>query len=266
MEAGPGSRFKAGDRVACLQQGAFCDEVVTGDGAMTPVPEGLALDEAAALPVAFGTAHLALMERARLKPGQVVLVTGAAGGVGLAAVQIAKAVGAVVVAVARGGEKMAALRRAGADACLDSSEAGPLRARVRAALAALRAPRKGVDVFLDNVGGEQFHEGVSSCAWGAQVLVVGFASGSIPKIGTNVALVKNLTVHGIYWGSYLKHSPRVLLASLSELFQWAAEGRVKVQISHRVMLGRAHEAFGAVMRREAVGKVVLLTTGAHSRL
>ncbi|KAK9915971.1 hypothetical protein WJX75_006753 [Coccomyxa subellipsoidea] len=254
---------KSGQQVCAVTRGgAFAEEVVVPEGAVLKLPQGVDLVTAAGLPVAFGTSHVALKERANLQPGQTVLVLGAAGGVGIAAVQISKAMGAKVVAVCRGSSKAEALKRLGADAVIDTSQHPdtPLRALIKK-----EAP-KGIDVVYDPVGGSAFQEALKVAKWGAQILIIGFASGTIPKVAANIALVKNLTLHGVFWGSYMQHKPSVLQKSLQELVSWWAEGKISIPVSHRFPLEQFKEAFKTLMHREAVGKVLLLLGSSTSRL
>jgi len=243
-----------GDTVCGVTQGgAFAEQAVLGEVSCFKLPEGVDLMRAAAIPVAFGTAHLSLSHRAQLKPGQTVLVLGAAGGVGLAAVQLAKVMGAKVVAVARGAAKGQAIYEMGADVCLDSGCPGfDLAAEVK------KAAPQGIDVLFDTVGGRAFDAVARCLKWGAQVLLIGFASGSIPKIAANVALVKNLTLHGVYWGMYLKNDPEVLRASLKQVLVWVADGRLRVPIWRAHPLEDTDKAMAALFNREAIGKVLLL--------
>ncbi|BDA44288.1 Quinone oxidoreductase-like protein 2 [Coccomyxa sp. Obi] len=255
--------IKKGDHVCAVTRGgAFAEEVVVPEGAVLKLPVGVDLVTAAGLPVAFGTSHVALKERANLQPGQTVLVLGAAGGVGIAAVQICKAMGAKVVAVCRGSSKAEALRRLGADAVIDTSQQPdtPLRNLIKK-----EAP-KGIDVIYDPVGGTSFQEALKVAKWGAQILIIGFASGSIPKVAANIALVKNLTLHGVFWGSYMQHNPIVLQKSLQELVSWWAEKKISIPVSHRFPLEEYREAFKTLMHREAVGKVLILLGSGASRM
>lgn len=267
-ELGPEvSTLKVGDEVAAVlwTGGAFAEECVATEAQAIRLPKGVDVAAAAGLPVAFGTAHLALTERAKLQAGQVLMVLGAGGGVGVAAVQIGKLLGAKVIAVARGKEKCAMLSQLGADLVVDSGIVSkPLRARIKSA-----APQ-GVDVVLDTVGGAGFEQALKSVRWGAHVLIIGFASGDVPKVPANIALVKNLTVHGLYWGSYAQHAPRLLRKSLEDSVQWLAQSKVRVPVSHRYTLEQAPLAFEALQSRKVVGKLLLLPGGtpakAHSRL
>lgn len=192
--------FKPGDRVcAVCQGGAFAEHVDVQAGGTIKLPASVDLEAAAGLPVAFGTAYLALVDRAKVHAGQTVLVLGAAGGVGLAAVQFAKLAGATVIAVARGKGKMEVLKSLGADAVVDLQGKKPeqLKSLVKTALSTCAtATSSGIDIVFDPVGGALFNESLKCVNWGAQILVIGFASGHVPKIPANIALVKNLTVHG----------------------------------------------------------------------
>ena len=250
--------LSVGDSVVAVlvAYGGFATEVVVRAAdctRVTPTPL-FTLEQAAALPVAYGTAHVALKHRCSLLPGQTVLVLGAAGGVGLAAVQLGRLLGARVIAVARGTVKCAALREEGADLVIDSSSLD--KHGLRGPVSAF-APR-GVDVLFDAVGGDLFKDAMRTLGWGARVAIIGFASGSIPSLAANVLLVKNVTVHGIYWGSYAKHDPATLRDSLRQLLGWASEGRLRVRIHAALPLEQAHLAFGALLERRAIGKVILL--------
>lgn len=256
------SSLAVGDKVLAVLPGfgGMATEVVARQTDVFKLPPGLDVVPAAGLAVAYGTAHVSLDHRCRLRAGQVVLVLGAAGGVGLAAVQVAKAMGARVAAVARGTAKCAALQGEGADLVIDTDTLSS-KGGLKAALAGF-APR-GIDVIFDPVGGKLLSDALKAAAWGCQVAIIGFASGSVPQLPANVLLVKNVTAHGIYWGSYAKHEPQVLADSLAKLCDWAAVGKVRVRVSHRVPIERAHEAFRALMQRHVIGKVVLVMDGSN---
>eukprot|EP00850_Spirogloea_muscicola_P007600 SM000039S14430 [mRNA] locus=s39:105938:108284:+ [translate_table: standard] len=254
---------KAGDRVCAVTGGGgYAEEVFADEAAVFPLPEKCDLLPSAGLPVAFGTSHVGLIHRAGLQAGQVLLVLGAAGGVGLAAVQIGKLFGAVVIAAARGQEKVALLESIGADCAIDTGKTN-LHESVKEFLR-LRKLR-GVDVLYDPVGGSQFKEALRLLNWGAQVVIIGFASGDIPSIQANIALVKNLTIHGLFWGSYMKNNPSVLRRSMTQLLQWLADGYLTVNISHCYELSEADKAFQALLHRKAIGKVVF-KIGAPAKL
>ncbi|GJP45293.1 hypothetical protein CLOM_g4697 [Closterium sp. NIES-68] len=260
-EVGEGEGFKRGDRVcAVVGGGGFADLVVTNEGSCFKLPPSVPFPAAAALPVAFGTAHVALAHRACVGRGHVVLVLGAGGGVGVAAVQICKLLGATVIAVARGAEKARLLSSLGADLIIDTAQhtqKDAIREQTRQFLKDRGLPG-GVDVLFDAVGGEQFKQGLRVMRWGGHVLIIGFASGAIPSIPANIALVKNLTIHGIYWGSYMQHDPSVLRSSMRQLLSWLAEGAISVHVSHTFGFDQVHQAILTLLKRKAVGKVVLL--------
>ncbi|RAP42889.1 zinc-binding dehydrogenase [Rhodovulum viride] len=213
-----------------------------------PLPETMSFIEAAGFQIAYGTSHVALSHKARLAPGETLLVTGAAGGVGLTAVEIGKAMGATVIACARGADRLEVAREAGADHLIDS-DAGDLRAAVLAL--------GGADVVYDPVGGTLFAEAMRACRPDGRLLAIGFASGEVPQIKANHLLVKNLSVIGLYWGGYLAFRPEVLTDSLATLFRWHAEGRLHPHVSHVLPLERAAEGLELLRQRKATGKVVI---------
>lgn len=250
------SNFRVGDRVCSFAaSGSFAQFIVVDQSQLFPVPDGCDMMAAAALPVAFGTSHVALVHRAQLTSSHVLLVLGAAGGVGLSAVQIGKVSSATVIAVARGSEKVHFLKSLGVDHVVDSSK-GSIIISVKDFLKARKL--KGVDVLYDPVGGNLTKEALKLLNWGAQILVIGFASGEVPTIPANIALVKNWTVHGLYWGSYNIHRPLVLKDSLRELLSWAAKGLITSHISYTYSLSEASLAFSAIKDRKVVGKVMIV--------
>lgn len=212
------------------------------------LPDMMPFETAAAFQIAYGTSHVALAHRARLAAGETLLVLGAAGGVGLTAVEIGRLTGARVIACARGGDRLKVARRAGADHLIDSETDD-----IRAACKALG----GVDVVYDPVGGAQFRAALRACRPEARLLSIGFASGEVPQIPANHLLVKNLTVMGLYWGGYLKFRPGVLTDSLQTLLGWYAEGRLSPHVSHGLPLEHATEALDLLRSRRATGKVVV---------
>ncbi|MFX0541154.1 NADPH:quinone oxidoreductase family protein [Roseovarius sp. S4756] len=212
------------------------------------LPDTMTHEAAAAFQIAYGTSHLALAHRAKLAEGETLLVLGAAGGVGLTAVEIGTAMGARVIACARGADKLAAARAAGAHHLIDS-DTDDIRAKVK--------DLGGVNVVYDPVGGDQFTAAFRACRPEARILTIGFASGDVPQIPANHLLVKNLTVMGLYWGGYLKFAPDILTASLKELLDWTAEGRIAPQAHHLYPLERAAEALELLRARKSTGKVVI---------
>lgn len=212
------------------------------------MPKGMNFEDAAAFPVAYGTSHVALDHRAKLQAGENLLVLGAAGGVGLTAVELGKLMGANVIACARGADKLKVAKAAGADHVIDATDAD-IRAEVKAL--------GGADVVYDPVGGDQFKAAFRACNPEARLLPLGFASGEVPQIPANHLLVKNLTVIGLYWGGYLSFKPEVLTGSMRTLFGWYGEGKLKPHVSHVLPLERAAEAYELLRNRKSTGKVVV---------
>ena len=212
------------------------------------LPDSMGFTDAAAFQIAYGTSHVALAHSARLQPGETLLVLGAAGGVGLTAVEIGKLMGARVIACARGADKLEVARKAGADHLIDASTED-----IRAVCKELG----GVDVVYDPVGGDQFKAAMRACNPEGRILSIGFASGDVPQIPANHLLVKNLSVIGFYWGGYLKFRPEVVTDSLRTLFKWYEDGRIKPRVSHVLPLDRAEEALELLRSRRSTGKVVV---------
>ena len=246
------STLKTGDRVLALTGlGAYAEEAVVDAARVLPIPDSMDFESAAGFPVAYGTSHGALEWRARLKAGEWLLVLGAAGGVGLAAVEIGKAMGARVIACAGGAEKLAVAQQHGADHVIDYSRED-IRERVKAITGG-----HGADVVYDPVGGDAFDAALRSIAWGGRMIVIGFAAGRIPQIPANIVLVKNIDVIGFYWGSYQAHNPDLLRGSLAKLLSWVEQGKLKPHISQRFDLAEAARALDDLRRRKSTGKVVL---------
>lgn len=245
--------FKRGDRVACVPgQGGLATHAIVPASICVPVPDAISDVEAAGFQIAYGTSHLALSRRARLKVGETIVVLGAAGGVGLTAVEIAHLMGARVIAVARGSNKLEIARAAGADVTIDSTETN-LKKQLKAA-----GP---IHVVYDAVGGVAGEAALSALAPEGRYLVIGFASGDIPKLRPNHLLVKNVDVMGFYWGGYTKFNPEALRDSMRILFDWAVKGCIKPHISHVLPLERAQEGLDLLRTRSATGKVVITPEG-----
>ncbi|MCE2739759.1 MAG: NADPH:quinone oxidoreductase family protein [Rhodobacter sp.] len=241
--------FVPGARVAAVPgSGGLADFVAVPAAHCVAIPDGMSFVQAASFQIAYGTSHLALDHRARLQPGETLLVLGAAGGVGLTAVEIGKHMGARVIASARGQTRLAVAQRAGADILIDSDTAD-LRDRLRA--------EGGVDVVFDTVGGPAFLQALRATRPEGRLLCVGFAGGDVPQIPANLLLVKNLSVIGLYWGGYLAFRPEVLTASMSRLFGWFGDGCLRPHISHVLPLDRAAEGLDLLRGRKATGKVVV---------
>ncbi len=243
-----------GTRVAALiPYGGFAEAVAVEAGRLVPVPEGVAPDAAAAVCAAYGTVLHALEDRGSLKAGETLLVLGAAGGVGMAAIQIGKLLGARVIAAASSAEKLEACRAAGADGLVDYTVEG-WRDQVRKL-----TEGRGPDVVFDPVGGPYAEPALRSIGWRGRYLVVGFAAGEIPRIALNLALLKNCAIIGVFYGEFVRREPANNRAMLARLFGWVAEGRLVPALSHRFPLERAGEALELLIDRRAVGKLLLVT-------
>lgn len=243
------SGYKPGDRVAVFAgSGGLAEYGCFNAMQCLPVPDAMSDEHAAAFLIAYGTSHVGLDYRARLQRGERLLVLGASGGVGLTAVELGKLMGAEVIACARGPEKLAVAKAAGADHLIDSAT-DDIRERVKAL--------GGADVVYDPVGGEQFKAAFRACNPEARLIPLGFASGEVPQIPANHLLVKNLTVIGFYWGAYARFKPQVLLDSFRTLLGWYAEGKLHPHVSHVLPLEQANEAVDLLRSRKATGKVVV---------
>ena len=249
LALGPDTEGPApGTRVAVFAgQGALADRGVFPVDRLLPVPDAMSDAEVAGFQVAFGTAHLALSRRARLVAGETLVVTGAGGGVGLTAVEVGAAMGARVIAIARGAEKQAAARAAGAAHVLDAGD--DLKAGVRAL--------GGADVVYDAVGGPGFAALLGATRPEGRILVIGFASGEVPPVPANILLVKNIDVMGFYWGGYLRFAPAALRDSLATLVDWHVRGLIRTPVGATFPLDRAEEALALLADRRAVGKVIV---------
>ncbi|MBT8765850.1 NADPH:quinone oxidoreductase family protein [Metapseudomonas boanensis] len=246
------SHLKPGDRVMALTGwGSFAEQVAAPAYNVMPIPKGIDFNTAAAFGMTYGTSIHALKQRANLKAGETLLVLGASGGVGLAAVEIGKAMGARVIAAASSADKLAVAKAAGADALINYNEEN-LKERVKELTGG-----QGADVIYDPVGGDLFDAAIRSIAWNGRLLVVGFASGRIPELPVNLALLKGAAVVGVFWGSFAQRQPQDNLANFQQLFAWFAEGKLKPLVSQTFPLERAADAINALATRQAVGKVVV---------
>ena len=241
--------FAIGDRVAVFGgQGGLAEYGCFDTRRAVHLPDEMTMVDAAAFQIAYGTSHVALDHRARLQPGETLLVLGAAGGVGLTAVEIGKLMGATVVACARGAGKLEAAKAAGADHLIDA-ETQDIRTEMKAL--------GGADVVYDPVGGDQFIAAFRSCNPEARLLPIGFASGEVPQIKSNHLLVKNLSVLGVYWGGYLQFRPDVVTRSLATLMRWYCDGRLKPHVSHTLGLDAVADGLDLLRSRQSTGKVVI---------
>lgn len=244
--------LRCGQRVlAVLDRGGFAEKALARADDVVPLPDGLDDVAAAGFAIAYGTAHGALRWRADLHAGETLLVHGAAGGVGLTTVEVGKAMGARVIATARGAERLAVARARGADHVIDSD--GPdLKGQVRELTGG-----RGADVVVDPVGGALFDTSLRCVAWEGRIVVVGFASGTVPQIPANVLLVKNVSVHGFYWGGYRRHDPERWRDGLTELLGWHRDGRLHPLVSDTLPLAETEEALRRLAGRRATGKLVV---------
>ncbi|MCW8844060.1 MAG: NADPH:quinone oxidoreductase family protein [Rhodobacteraceae bacterium] len=245
--------FRPGDTVMTMAlTGGYAEQIVVDQDAIMPRPEAMPSKIAAGFTMTYGTSMHALKQRANLAKGETLLVLGAGGGVGLAAVEIGKAMGATVIAAASSQEKLDAAKRAGADYGVNYAQE-ELRGRIKEI-----TKGRGVDVFYDPVGGDLFETCLRSMAWGGRALVVGFAAGEIPKVAVNLTLLKGCAIVGVFWGAFRKMEPDADQENFSQLFKWFEEGKLNPQISKAYPLADAGSALSALVNREVVGKVILV--------
>ncbi|MCC6532073.1 MAG: NADPH:quinone oxidoreductase family protein [Burkholderiales bacterium] len=252
--------LKPGDRVtAFMGHGAFAEQVVLDEKSVHAIPPQMSFPDAAALNLTYLTAYFALRARAQLKPGEIVLVTGAAGGVGVAAVQIAKALGATVLAAVSSPQKAAAAKANGADHVIDVS-VPDLRNALRAQVLAATGGH-GADVIIDQVGGDVFDACLRAAAWEGRIVLVGFASGRISDIKAGYILVKNIGVMGLHIADYRDGQPAAFRQARQALFEWYLGGKIKPHIMAQYPLEAYLAALNVIRERQAIGKVVLTTAG-----
>jgi NADPH:quinone reductase len=245
-------RVGPGDRVAArIGHGGFAERALVDEDALLRLPDAMPFDEAAALPIVYGTAYAALVTRGATRSGETVLVTAAAGGVGLATVQIAHALGARVIALASG-DKLDATLEAGAEVAIDyrSEDWGE---QVRAA-----THGRGVDVVVENVGGAIFEGSVRALAWGGRLVVSGFTSGTIPEIRINRVLLKHISIIGVHFGPMAAHEGEVVREIYARLFEMYRSGAIRPRVSQAFPLERVAEALEALGNRQTVGKVIFV--------
>ena len=253
LETGEGVEgFAVDDRVlAITPHGGYAEQVVANANRCVPMPAAMPWEHGAAFPVVFGTSHVALWHRARLRAGETLVVHGASGGVGLTAVAIGKQLGATVIATASSPEKLEVARQYGADHLIDSSHED-----VRARIKELTSGR-GADVVYDPVGGDLFAASLRSIAFEGRILVIGFAGGTVPQIPANHLLVKNVDVIGLNWPAYAELNPQVMTESFRILIGWYLQGAMQPHISATYPLEQAVEALRSVVARKSTGKVVI---------
>ena len=247
------TQLKVGQNVACLSgTGGFGTHVIAQAAACMPLPTGFSHVDAAAFIMIYATSHHALIDRAQLKAGETVLVLGAAGGVGTAAIQIAKQVGARVIAAASTDEKCALCKSIGADEVINYG-----RENLREALKTLTGG-KGPDVIYDPVGGDFAEPALRSIAWRGRYLVVGFASGPIPALPFNLMLLKGASVVGVFWGDFVRREPKANAAMMAELAGWYAQGKIKPVIDRTMPMAQLKEAYAHMGSRGVMGKLVMV--------
>ena len=251
---GPGVQgLRAGQRVlAVVPHGAFAEEALADVARVVPIPDAIPFESAAAFMFTYGTSYHALKDRAALAPGETLLVLGAGGGVGLAAVELGKRMGARVIAAASSAAKLEACRAHGADETIEYTRED-LRERIKAL-----TDGRGVDVVYDPVGGPFTEAAFRSLAWRGRLLVVGFAHGDIPKLPLNLPLLKGASVVGVFWGDFTRREAEANRANMAQLVAWLAEGKLRPHIGARYPLARGGQAIADVRERRAVGKVLVL--------
>jgi NADPH2:quinone reductase len=249
------SRYKPGDRVIAIPPGGgFAEKCVLAEKLCFPLPDNLSFEQGAGFTITYATSYHAFRQCTELRAGETVLVLGAAGGVGITAVEIARTLGARVIAAASSEEKLQFAREAGADETINYSDT-PLKERVKELTGG-----KGVDVVYDPVGGELAEQAYRALAWHGRYLVIGFASGDIPKFPINIALLKEASIIGVWWGTWANHNPGDSLQNMAELAAMVDKGTLNPRVTESYPLARYAEAFTAITERRARGKVVLTMT------
>ncbi len=248
------NEYRVGDRVIAMTGwGGFAEEVVTEAARIMPLPQSMDYVTGSAFPMTYGTSYHALVQRADLQAGETLLVLGASGGVGLAAVELGKVMGARVIAAGGNDEKLAVAREHGADELVNYNTE-KLKDRVKELTGG-----KGADVIYDAVGGDAFDQAIRCINWNGRLLVVGFASGRIPELPVNLALLKGCQVVGVFWGSFVAREPQTNARNFKELFTLHAEGKIRPHISATYPLDEAAQALNDMLQRKVVGKAVLTT-------
>lgn len=254
-EVGEGvTGFKKGDRVIGMTgHGGYADEVVVDVGSLLKMPDNMSYIDGAAFTMTYGTSYYALKQRGELKPGETLLVLGAAGGVGLAAVELGKLMGAKVLAAAGSDEKLELTKKYGAEGLINYSKE-KIRDRVKE-----MTDGKGADVIYDAVGGDAFDEAIRCINWLGRLLVIGFASGRIPSLPANLALLKSCDVRGVFYGAWRARDPKDSAQNFKEMLSWYEQGKLKPHVSMTFPLEKAADAMNALLSRKATGKIILLS-------
>jgi NADPH2:quinone reductase len=253
-EVGDGvTSVKVGDRVVALMPwGGYAERIVSDAARLIPIPDGVSFVQAAAVPTTYGTTYYALADRAAMKPGETLLVLGAAGGVGIAAVQLGKLMGARVIAAASSAEKLETCKREGADLVVDYSKE-ELKERVKAL-----TNGAGADVVYDPVGGKYSEAALRATAFNGRLLVIGFAAGEIPKIPLNLTLLKGASIVGVFWGQFTMREPARATAQFRQLYEWVRDGKLAPHIHATPPLAEAAAAMRTLLDRKVQGKIVLV--------
>ena len=246
------TRFKVGDKVLSAGgSGAFCQRIAVNESGAFPMPDGLSFEQAAGVSITYFTSYYALKQRANLQPGETLLVLGAAGGVGTSAIELGKHMGAKVIAAASTDEKLALCKKLGADEVINYSKVS-----LKDAIKELTGG-KGVDVVYDPVGGDYAEQAIRGMAWNGRYLVIGFASGPIPKIALNLTLLKGCSLVGVFWGRFAGEEPQVNLQNIAALWELFASGKISPVVTDVFPLEQYEQAFNCMIERRARGKVIL---------
>lgn len=246
------TRYKVGDKViAAAGTGAFCERIAVNENSVFPMPRTLGFEQAAGISVTYFTSYYALKQRASIQPGETLLVLGAAGGVGTTAIELGKLMGARVIAAASSDEKLALCRQLGADEVINYSTTS-----LKDAVKELTGG-KGVDVVYDPVGGDYAEPALRSMAWNGRYLVIGFASGPIPKIPLNLTLLKGCSIVGVFWGRFTGEEPKVHLQNIAELWELFDKGKLNPVVTDVFQLEQYKDAYNCMIERRARGKVII---------
>lgn len=246
------TRYKPGDKViSAAGTGAFCERIVVNENAVFPMPDGLSFEQAAGVSITYFTSYYALKQRANILPGETLLVLGAAGGVGTTAVELGKLMGAKVIAAASSEEKLELCKKLGADEVINYTTTS-----LKDAVKELTGG-KGVDVVYDPVGGDYAEPALRSMGWNGRYLVIGFASGPIPKIPLNLTLLKGCSIVGVFWGRFTGEEPKVHLQNIAELWELFASGKLNPVVTDVFPLEHYEDAYNCMIERRARGKVII---------
>jgi NADPH2:quinone reductase len=246
------SKYKVGDKVLSMgASGAFCAQIAANEHAVFPMPEGLSFEQAAGISITYFTSYYALKQRAQLQAGETLLVLGAAGGVGTTAIELGKLMGARVIAAASTEEKLALCKSLGADEVINYNEVS-----LKDAIKELTGG-KGVDVVYDPVGGDYAEPAIRGMAWKGRYLVIGFASGPIPKIPLNLTLLKGCSIVGVFWGRFSMEEPEENLKNIKELWELFAQGKISPVVTDSFSIEQYEDAFNCLIERRARGKVIM---------